>query len=227
MAIDLNMDVGDILDALRSSGGGDSFVVFAFATNAAVVLAALGAVFAWHQFYYMQQNTVISELHEEHEIYSQKSREMPQMQKNIVRMKSHLVDHKEQYGVTLNRFFDGTQIDTAYEHVSAIAKDTEMTVLAVKKGRAISDKDNLLIEDTALKYLELTPVPVSVRLKGSYPDYLRFRSAMEEGTPFYTVTSDSLTLTSDKRYFGYIEADITLTAYTMDKDAIITALAAY
>lgn len=226
MAIDLNMDIGDVIQALRKGGDKESFAMFAYGTNIAIVLAVFAALYTWHMFYYTPQQKNMAVLQEEYRLYEQKAKELPLMQANIKRMNTHIKENKHTYTETLGRFFEGKNIDMAYQHVSAIAKDTDMTVMAIRKGREVSKDAPLIAQDT-FTHIDVTPVPVSLRLKGSYPDYLRFRKVLREGKPFYTVTADTLTLTKDPRYFGHIEADITLTAYTMKKDAIITALADY
>lgn len=224
MAVDLNMDMSDLIAALKNGGGGDSFAVYAYARNAAICLCAAGAVFGWHRFYYEPKQENIAELHEEHTLYAGKQKEMPAMKDNIARMKKHIADEKEQYLYTISRFFDDSDIDTAYEHVSSVAKATDMSVMAVRKGR---DGAGKLIPEDAVTHIHAEPVPVSVKLKGSYPDYLRFREVMRAGKQLYTLTDERLNLTKDTRYFGHIEADITLTAYTLDKDAVISRLGAY
>jgi len=224
MAANLQMDMGELIAFLKTGktpDGETSFFPYIWIRNIGVATAAIGAAAAWHQFHYVPQQEKLAQLREEYAAYDDKAAAMPQMEANIARMESFIKNERAQHLAALDKFYGNESIDSAYKTVSDLARHTDMTVVSIKSGDIKKDERALLAPPEAAKKIAATPIPVQVRLKGSYQNYLRFIAEMRDAGQIYAVGHENIGLTDDERFFGHIEAELTLIGYALDKSEML------
>jgi hypothetical protein len=228
MAANLQMDMGEMIAFLKSGrtpDGGTSLFPYVWIRNVAVLFVCIGALAAWHRFYYAPRQEAIAALQEEYAAYAEKAQAMPELEANIARMKKSVTDRKAGHLAALNRFYDNGTIDKAYETVSDVARKTDMTVTSIKAGDLGKAKSGIsFLPEGAATRTSVMPIPIQIRLKGSYPDYLAFLTDMRKAEQVYAVRSEEVGLTADERFFGYVEAEVTLVAYAMEKNELLAKL---
>lgn len=215
------MDMGELIAFLRTGrtpDGNTSFFPYIWIRNVGVAAASVVLAAIWHKAYYVPQTVALAELRAEYAAYDEKAKAMPKIEANIARMETFISGEKPAHMAALDKFYGNDTIDAAYHTVSDVARRTDMTVLSIKSGDIKKEEKDLLAPADPSRKLIVTPIPVNVKLKGSYQNFLRFIAQMQDAAQIYAVGSENLTLSDDDgASAGFIESDVTLAAFSVDK----------
>jgi hypothetical protein len=247
MAIDLNVDMGSLIQNLmkkKSGSAGGQADLLAKITpfrNAMLFLAVTAILFlSYLKFYYLpMKESNLKKSAEIARLIDLKNKSVD-LEKNIASLKVKLTESKEQYLESLSHFGNSEDLGALYQSVSTLAAKYYLVVLNIKEvplkvvaapapapaaAPAAKGKDGKPVAVAAAPAAKPAPKPttevkevqVGVELKGKYSDYIKFKEDLAVAEMLLKVNSENIKVKNDKDEPGNIYVTLNLSTYAIDK----------
>lgn len=243
MAIDLNADLGTIIQGLfakkdggnnaASSGGGAAFAKNAMAgfpieayKYALIILAIVLAISgAYIYMVYMPLREENMKKTEELNKAIEMKNQLSVLDSQIKTLKSKLDKSKEEYVESLAHFGNSEDLGALYQTVSTLAAKYNMVVLNVKdvpippeKPQPAAKKADKDAPPPPKKpAIEVKEIKVDIELKGHYGEYMQFKQDLALAAILLKINSESIMVKDSKTDQGNIYIKLNLSTYAIDK----------
>ena len=246
MAVDLNIDVGTIIQGFlaKKSGGVATDNTKNPSQNSQLeaykyALIMLSAVLVMSGIYiftiYIPMRQANSKKTEELNKAIEMQNQLSILDNQIITLKKKLDKSREEYLESLSHFGNSEDLGALYQTVSTLAAKYNMVVLNVKdvpippekpqpaaKGAAASATGtNKTPKDAApaekKPEIEVKEVKVNIELKGHYGEYMKFKEDLALAAILLKINSESIMVKDEPGEQGSIYIKLNLSTYAIDK----------
>jgi hypothetical protein len=224
MSINLDMDIGELLQAIMSKKGVksaknkakrtknisapsiDSPYKKPILTGIVITLlfaAFMAGVYLPYSDSVDKKNTVLAELQGKEVKINSIDAETRALERELSSSSSHYRDLLEYFG-------DHEDIGNLYESLSMLALENKLVVLKVREVGKVHKKEKKY--GTVVKKAE-----VEVELEGSYLAYMNFKEKLTQEKTLLSVHSENIKVIDNPESSGKIVARLRLLTYTIDK----------
>lgn len=238
MAINLDMDMGELIEALMKKGKGkkpakteaaDAPAGEKKATPASkaanpykkslVLTGGVLGVFALVMLgVYMPYNSSLSAKQQKIVELKEKAKELTVVSAESVAVKNDIKANADYYKSVLSQFGEHEDIGNLYSTLSNVATRNRMVVVNVKESaKTLKDEKKF---GTLIKRKEISAV-----LEGRYADYMAFKKALANEPVPLAIKAETIKLAQDKSQAGKIFVQLTLLTHTIDKEPFKKLLA--
>ncbi len=232
MAVDLNMDMGDIVKGLLNKGGSTSAVaapaagspmakVKPFIPLVIFTIVLVGVIFAYVEFVYRPMQAVNNEKNKELLRLEDMKQKIPTLDARIKNLKNKLSESKEHFVEELSHFGNSEDLGELYQSISLLATKYDMVVLNIKEIATVKPPAKI-VDGKEVKVnknkTEVKEVRVDVELKGKYMDYINFKEELAVTEMLLKINSETVQVKSKADERGVVYVAMNLSTYAIDKE---------
>jgi Tfp pilus assembly protein PilO len=241
MAVDLNMDMGELIKGMLNknkdksendeasvnettdnSGSSLSNKIMPF-KNIIIIFIIIGAsAGAYYKLHY--QKIIAENLEKQEEIARLQTleKEAKSLEAKINTMKKQLDSSNEEYLESLSHFGNSEDLGELYQSISILAEKYDLKVLNIKElpkpppaAEPLNSKGTKRTRRSRSNATEVTEVKVKVELKGPYIQYIKFKEDLAVAEMLLKINEETVKVKQDE--VGKIYAQLNLTTYAIDK----------